>query len=279
MMLGRIGLLPIGSLDTGGGSTPGIAERVLDDVELRVQARGWHYNMRRNQELSPVLFTFSNAGWTNATKTLTQNGAFVDATVGQTIEITGGTGVTAGSYIVTGIDSTNGHYVVLDTDISTGGDVANGISGEATNNKIAVPAGTIWLDNDECREWRDITQLGGRIVDKTSGENTDLFTDSVVCLVCYRYSFECIVMPIRQYIATEAAREFVDQYGPQFMRENIWQTRLRLCREEAARARAEANKFDCDARDINLLETAESLRVKGWRSGDANGYVPGWVDA
>ena len=64
------GRLPVPVLDTGGNSWAGMAERVIDLEDLQVQTRGWHYNTRENVTVSPTLYTFDNASWTVATRTL-----------------------------------------------------------------------------------------------------------------------------------------------------------------------------------------------------------------
>ena len=46
-ILRRVGSLVVPSLDTGGNSVQAQAERQLDDVDLRVQSLGWHWNTRR----------------------------------------------------------------------------------------------------------------------------------------------------------------------------------------------------------------------------------------
>lgn len=47
------GLQPRNQLDTTGASDMADAERILDEVELEIQARGWHYNTRKKVQLSP----------------------------------------------------------------------------------------------------------------------------------------------------------------------------------------------------------------------------------
>lgn len=51
-ILRRVGALVVPALDTGGTSIQAQAERQLDDVDLRVQSLGWHWN-RRTLTLSP----------------------------------------------------------------------------------------------------------------------------------------------------------------------------------------------------------------------------------
>ena len=46
-ILRRVGSLVVPSLDTGGTSVQAQAERQLDDVDVRIQTLGWHWNKRR----------------------------------------------------------------------------------------------------------------------------------------------------------------------------------------------------------------------------------------
>lgn len=50
-ILMRCGLGTVASLDTGNRSDAALAEIVLDEVDLRIQGKGWSYNIRENVEL------------------------------------------------------------------------------------------------------------------------------------------------------------------------------------------------------------------------------------
>lgn len=52
-MLRASGRNPAPALDTGGASDVGQAERVLDEVELQIQSRGWSYNTIRDAVAQP----------------------------------------------------------------------------------------------------------------------------------------------------------------------------------------------------------------------------------
>lgn len=54
-ILQQCGHLPVGGLDTGKSSRASQAERVLDRVDRRIQLREWHFNRRRDVELSATL--------------------------------------------------------------------------------------------------------------------------------------------------------------------------------------------------------------------------------
>ncbi len=53
LILTKAGMTRVSSLDTGGPSRAAEAERCLDEDELRIQMVGWHYNARRDVELTP----------------------------------------------------------------------------------------------------------------------------------------------------------------------------------------------------------------------------------
>lgn len=242
------GKLPVPSLDTGGNSWAGIAERVIDLEDLQVQTRGWHYNTRHNVTVSPVLYTFDNATWEEADKRLTQADKFTQATVGQTIQANG---VNA---VVVGVDTSAGAYIVLDTDITTGGD-ASGISGVALTNRIAVPAGTLTVDADRCRDSRDITQEGGRLYNRD--DNTDMFSSSVIITHVVRYEFNCLPLVIRNLIIGRSIIEFLRTHGPQ--------DRVGMAERELQRIDLEARKWETKMIDPNIFKTAGAQRLMGRR--------------
>lgn len=49
----RCGRREVPALDTGGASTAGVAERILEQSDLEIQAYGWLYNTRYDVELTP----------------------------------------------------------------------------------------------------------------------------------------------------------------------------------------------------------------------------------
>ena len=49
----RVGKLPVTALDTGGNSAQALAELSLDDAGDRIQAQGWHWNTKKDVELTP----------------------------------------------------------------------------------------------------------------------------------------------------------------------------------------------------------------------------------
>lgn len=53
-VLRGVGRAGTAALDTDGNSEAAQAERVLDEVDLEVQSRGWYYNTRRDVTLTPA---------------------------------------------------------------------------------------------------------------------------------------------------------------------------------------------------------------------------------
>lgn len=254
----RIGLKPGSALETGIQSDTGTAEDLLDQEELAVQGRGWHYNTLRDYELSPVLYEFDNAAWTDATKTLTQAGKFADATAGQTIEIT--TGAVLGQYTVASKVSDNA--VTLEEDISSGGDIASGIAGIAINNRIALPSDTIRVDTDAASARYDFTQSGGRMYDLT--ENTDMFSSSYRFTLVVRKEFGCIPYEIRRYIMLRAALRFAEMRKAE---------QMPAIRRDLDESRRRALRMNGRLSNANVFDRPESAQVRGFRARIGSGII------
>lgn len=258
-ILAAAGLAPVPALDTSGASWARTAEDCLNRAAADLQSDGYPTTVRLDVEVSPVLFTFSNAAWTDSTLTLTQAGAFTDASVGQTIEITGGSGVTLGEYEVTGIDATNGDYIVLDSDINgASGDIGSGVTGEATTNQIVVPDGCLDIDTTGADSWKDLVQLGDHLYDRDN--NTDQFDASVKCQYTLRYGFACLPYKLQQYIVAKATVAFYERFPA---RQNTILGRLM---EHEVNAKVRADQFKSDLLDSNRLLTLHNLEAMGYRN-------------
>lgn len=259
-ILTAAGLAPVPALDTSGASWARTAEDCLNRVAADLQSDGYPTTVRLKVEVSPELYTFDNAAWTDSTRTLTQTGAFVDASVGQTIEITGGSGVTLGEYEVTGIDATNGDYIVLATDINgAGGDIGSGVTGEATSNQIVVPDGCLDIDATDSDAWRDIVQIGDHLYDRD--DNTDQFDAAIKCEYTLRYGFGCLPYKLQQYIVAKASVTFYERFPA--MKGMI----LARLMEHELNAKVRADQFRSDLSDTNLLFTQHNLEALGYRNG------------
>lgn len=53
VVLSRNGRMPVSALDTSAASEAALAERLIDEIELRIQGEGWPYNTRTDVELTP----------------------------------------------------------------------------------------------------------------------------------------------------------------------------------------------------------------------------------
>lgn len=254
----RLGLKPGSALETGVQSDMGTAEDLLNQEELAVQGRGWHYNTLRDYELSPELYTFDNAAWTDATKTLTQTGKFVEATAGQSLEITAG--ATAGTYTVA--TRVSDDAVTLEEDISSGGNIASGIVGSAINNRIALPSDTIRVDTDAASKYYDFTQSGGRMYDLA--ENTDMFSSSYRFTLIVRKEFGCIPYEIRRYIMLRAALRMAEMRADE---------RSPVIRRDMEESRRRALRMNSRLTNANVFDTAQSQQLRGLRSRLGSGVV------
>ena len=241
------------ALDTGKASPAAWAERAIDEVEPGIQLEGWHYNTRDNIDLDPVLYTFDNAAWTAATKTLTQTGKFSDASVGQTLAITDANGGTEGDYTVATVVSADA--VTLEEELDAG-DIANGIVGSATTNRIAVPTGTLGIDSSNASFDHNVTQVGAYLYDLD--DNTNQFDDTVTIVGAFRMEWGCIPLYVQEYILAAATLQYAYRYGR-------FKERIPRFEREVGRRKALALREDVDNADINVLRTAHSKAVHGGR--------------
>lgn len=259
-ILRRSGLYVPPALDTDGASAAANAERVLDAEELAVQSRGWHYNTRRKVQLSPDLFEFDNATWDEGGLSLTQSGAFASAVAGQTVTITGGANATTGDYEVASVGSAD----TITLTSSIGASATTGITGQAANNRIELPAGVIIIDSDWTDACRDLTQRGGAVLDLD--DNTQLFDGDLFVTYVERLEFGCIPYPVRRYIMLRAAWEFNAAYGDPSRRAAIGRA--------VQEARAAALRFNGRTGNYNMLDGASSFLARGQRSRYPQGYIP-----
>lgn len=131
---------------------------------------------------------------------------------------------------------------------------------DSQTSKIYLPTGCLTIDSDQGDSWRNITQVGDYLYDRD--DNTDEFTENLICSYTLRYSFECIPIEVRQYIAVQAACSFMENRP--LTREKF--ARLGLLREDAQRARTRALQINGDREDANTLNTADAMATRGGRS-------------
>ena len=120
----------------------------LSDLELVNQtgewfctANSWSYNRDRRATLfSRASIALTAATWTESSLTLTSTGSFANYTFvdGDVIEITSGTGATAGEYEIA--SRTNDNAIVLVSSIGAAADGNSDIAGTIPNNTILLPS-------------------------------------------------------------------------------------------------------------------------------------------
>lgn len=140
------------------------------------------------------------------------------------------------------------------------------------SEKIYLPVGCITIDSDNSDAWRNITQIGDHLYDRD--ENTDEFEEGTTLLCSYtlRYSFECIPIEVRTYIAVAAAKTFVENRP--LTREKF--ARLQLLERDVDRARTTALQINGDREDANTLNTAGARAIRGGRSRTLSITGMGW---
>jgi hypothetical protein len=122
------------------------------------------------------------------------------------------------------------------------------------DDKIGVPASVLWIDASEATD--DVVQVGGNLYDRTN--NTFTFDDGVLKVeYALRIGFECIPLPIRQYIVARAARRFNTAHGHA--------SRDASLAEEELIARVQARRYNNNVGDFNMLETQHARELKGYR--------------
>lgn len=257
------GLGTVPALDTDGPSRAGQIERVLDRVDLKVQLRGWHFNKRKDVALaaafdSDVVITVTAGAWTHATKRLVQAGKFAgwtpDSTKAEYIQLTAGTGVTAGyAKIASKID--DDEIELSNADLFT----ADNADTTATNigtYKYAVPASAYGIDTDGRDKWRDYVEVNGFLFDRLNNTNVFDTGNSVRVRYLLKISFSQIPQIFAEYITAEAA--FV------FNNETVRvKGQVPALREARDRLWVLASQAETDASDVNMLETDHARLIHG----------------
>lgn len=143
-----------GGASTGLPPTGGVAGTIHTQIINQAgrafcTSHDWNFLMT-----PPTAVSFSDpieltaATWTSATKTLTQTGAFTNYTFysGDTIELTDGTGLTAGEYQIASRTSANAITLTNDCDATDG---STDIEGTLYIRNLALPSNFGSIDNVE----------------------------------------------------------------------------------------------------------------------------------
>lgn len=125
------------------------------------------------------------------------------------------------------------------------------------DGNVAVPTGVIGIDADrEHGETRNITVVGDGLYDL--GDNTDEFDSDVTVKYTLAYEFKCIPLMVQKYIVACAAAEFnATNFGDVNRQPRLEHMKIQ--------AWAMAVRDDEDKSDANILNTQETLRVRGMR--------------
>lgn len=143
---------------------------------------------------------------------------------------------------------------------------------DSASGKIYLPVGCLTIDSDNFDAWRNITQIGDHLYDRD--ENTDEFDEGTTlrCSYTLRYSFECIPIEVRTYIALAATKTFIENRP--LTREKF--ARLQVLERDVDRARLTALQINGDREDVNTLNTTSARRTRGNRSRVLTASEPGW---
>lgn len=176
-MLRAGGLRTVSVLETDTASDAAEAERILDECELEIQSQGWHYNTRKDVELTP-----------------------------------------------------------------------NG------DDNISIDSTIIEIDTFGVDSEMDVARIGDKLYDLD--DNTFTFADSIKVWYTLRYTFPCIPLQIRTYIAKYAAYKFAQDRG-------IGGNKLQQVYDDYILARSRANSFNSRTRNDNMLDGVHFRRVRG----------------
>jgi len=123
---------------------------------------------------------------------------------------------------------------------------------------INAPAEAIRIDTDGEDSVVDGVQVGGRLYDREN--NTFEWDDTLKTEQVLAIDWGCIPYPIRRYITTKAAATFARSYS-----NTVPPSLMARIEREAEMWRLRARKYDSDVADVNVLETPDAIRVRGFR--------------
>lgn len=119
-----------------------VKQQIVNEAgRFMVNMHPWSWRLRSAYPLTArAPITITGGTWTNGTLTLTKTGAFANYTfrVNDLIAITGGTGATAGTYIVS--SRTSDDAIVLSTTIGSGADGQTDIAATFDQVYMALPS-------------------------------------------------------------------------------------------------------------------------------------------
>lgn len=123
---------------------------------------------------------------------------------------------------------------------------------------IHVPTGTLTIDSDTIDKSRNVTQRGGRLYD-LDNNTYDFGDDTLRVTYVLRFDFDCIPLPVRIYIALQAAWTFYTN-KPDGQQKAI---RLATLKADLDRAQTQAVIYDDASDNNNVLDSASARKLRG----------------
>jgi hypothetical protein len=120
--------------------------------------------------------------------------------------------------------------------------------------KIAVPANTYRIDTDGLDSQTDVTVVGGFLFDIEN--NTDVFSRNLRVTYVAQTAFTDLPQTFADYVITEAAYNYNRSHKKD-------QALDGMLRDEAARRMTEVKREDDSRADVNVLNTAEMIQLRG----------------
>lgn len=127
-----------------------------------------------------------------------------------------------------------------------------------SNGKLAVPAGTVFIESDDRDSDLELVQVGEFLYDR--GNQTDVFENVTRVRINLIYKPECLPMHIRQAVVDVAASEFA------FQRSDIdskCAEKYPVLKRNADRSLAEAQRRDMDSKRVNVLRNDPAFMPDG----------------
>jgi hypothetical protein len=120
--------------------------------------------------------------------------------------------------------------------------------------KIAVPASTYRIDTDGADSDTDVSVVGGFLYDL--GNNTDVFNRNVRVTYVAQTAFTDLPQTFADYVITEAAYNYNRAHKKDSALDG-------MLRDEAVRRMSEAKREDDSRADVNVLNTADMIQLRG----------------
>lgn len=127
------------------------------------------------------------------------------------------------------------------------------------NGKLAVPAGTLFIESDNTSSHLELVQVGEFLYDRQN--QTDVFTNTTRVRVSLLYKPECLPMHVRRAVVDMAAAEFAAQRSSTSPELAGMYGKLD---GQAKRSMAEAQVRDMQSKPVDTLASSNALAPEGW---------------